>query len=190
MLNIVILISGRGSNMQAIVEANIPNLNIMAIISNESQAAGLIYAAQKGINTIILSHKDFASREQYDLALQQQIDQLGKVDLLVLAGFMRILSNDFVSHYQGRIINIHPSLLPAFKGLNTHARAIRAGAKVHGATVHFVTTELDSGNIIAQVEIPVLENDNAESLAARVLIQEHKLYPAAIARFARGEIKL
>jgi len=180
--SIVILISGRGSNMVSIVEAIESGsllVKVAAVISNRPDAAGIEYAQQAGLATAILDHKSFASRESFDQALAQKIDQF-KPDLVILAGFMRILTTEFVTHFKNRLINIHPSLLPKFKGLNTHQRAIDAGEKEHGASVHIVTPELDDGPVVLQARVSVLDNDTAETLAARVLEQEHKLYPAAI----------
>jgi phosphoribosylglycinamide formyltransferase-1 len=191
--NIVILISGAGSNMAAIVEASHQQrwrkrlgLNVSAVISNKSNATGLnwlrSHSAFSDIQTEVLDHTQFESREAFDQALMQRID-LHAPDLVVLAGFMRILTPGFVSHYAGRLMNIHPSLLPAFTGLNTHQRAIDAGCKFAGATVHQVTAELDHGQILAQAVVPVLTGDTAELLAARVLTQEHLIYPAAVVDF-------
>jgi len=154
-------------------------VKVAAVISNRPDAAGIEYAQQAGLATAILDHKSFASRESFDQALAQKIDQF-KPDLVILAGFMRILTTEFVTHFKNRLINIHPSLLPKFKGLNTHQRAIDAGEKEHGASVHIVTPELDDGPVVLQARVSVLDNDTAETLAARVLEQEHKLYPAAI----------
>ncbi len=179
---VVILISGRGSNMKSIVEAKNSgelDINIAAVISNRPDAAGLEYAEQQGIATCTIDHKTFDSRESFDAALADKIDSYHP-SLVVLAGFMRILTAEFVEHYSERLINIHPSLLPKFKGLDTHQRAIDAGEAEHGASVHFVTPELDDGPVIAQAIVPVISGDTASSLAARVLIEEHKLYPAAI----------
>lgn len=180
--NIVILISGRGSNMISIVNAvNDASLDVTvaAIISNRPDAAGLEFAKQQGIRSTVVDHKLFDTREQFDQELAKEIDQCSP-DIVVLAGFMRILTADFVEHYAGKLINIHPSLLPKFKGLNTHQRAIDAGEKEHGASVHLVTPELDDGPVVLQARVPVLDDDDADTLAARVLEQEHKLYPAAI----------
>lgn len=182
MKNIVILISGRGSNMEAIVRAfrqeNWP-ARLCAVISNRADAAGLAFAERAGIPTRVVSHKDYADRETYDAALQAVIDTY-EPDLVILAGFMRILTTGFVEHYTGRMINIHPSLLPSFRGLHTHRQAIEAGVRVHGATVHFVTPELDGGPIIAQAIVPVLPGDDEDTLADRVLAQEHRLYPRVV----------
>ncbi|WP_337883644.1 phosphoribosylglycinamide formyltransferase [Chromobacterium haemolyticum] len=189
MKNIVILISGRGSNMQAIVDANIAGARIAAVISNRPDAAGLAWAAERGIATAALDHKTFASREDFDAALAQLIDS-HQPDLVVLAGFMRILSAGFTRRYEGRMLNVHPSLLPAFTGLNTHQRALEMGCKVAGCTVHFVTAELDHGPIVAQGVVEVLDSDDADTLAERVLKLEHQLYPAAVRRFVAGELNI
>ena len=189
MRNIVILISGSGSNMAAIVRAAEQgrwdqrlNARVAAVLSNRADAQGLGLARDHGIATQVLDHKAFASREAFDAALMAEIDRYAP-DLLVLAGFMRILTPGFVAHYAGSLLNIHPSLLPAFAGLNTHQRAIDAGCRFAGATVHQVTAELDHGAILAQAVVPVLPHDTAESLAARVLTQEHLIYPQAVAEF-------
>jgi phosphoribosylglycinamide formyltransferase-1 len=192
MKNIVILISGDGSNMDAIIRtAKAQNwekclqAKVAAVISNKPSAKGLGLAHDHGITTQVVDHTGFANaanpREAFDTALIKQIDQHAPA-LVVLAGFMRILTPMFVAHYAGRLVNIHPSLLPAFPGLNTHQRAIEAGCKFAGATVHQVSAELDHGPILAQAVVPVMENDTAESLAARVLTQEHAIYPAEIAK--------
>ena len=195
MRNIVILISGSGSNMSAIVQAAMAEkwsqrwaARVACVISNQAAAKGLAWAQAQALPTHVLSHRDFATREAFDAALKQQIDPYDLPQapcLLVLAGFMRILTPEFVAHYQGRMLNIHPSLLPAFTGLNTHARAIQAGCRVAGATVHQVTAELDHGPILAQAVVPILPNDSAATLAARVLTQEHRIYPRAIANWLR-----
>ena len=186
MKNIVILISGGGSNMAAIVRASQQQnwakqykARIAAVISNKAEAKGLVFARDNGIATEVLDHKHFDSREAFDAQLAQVIDRYAP-DLLVLAGFMRILTPGFVSHYEGRMVNIHPSLLPAFTGLHTHQRAIDAGCKFAGVTVHRVTVELDVGPILDQAVVPVLPGDTAEDLAARVLTQEHIIYPRAV----------
>jgi phosphoribosylglycinamide formyltransferase 1 len=178
MKSIVILISGRGSNMQALVEAQLP-ANIAAVISNRADAKGLDYARDKGIPTLVVAHRDYATREAFDAALMAAIDRFNP-SLLVLAGFMRVLTPRFVEHYAGRMVNIHPSLLPALPGLHTHRRALAAGSGQHGCTVHFVTPEVDTGPIIAQAPVPVLPDDDEDTLAARVLEQEHLLYPHAL----------
>jgi phosphoribosylglycinamide formyltransferase-1 len=186
--NIVILISGSGSNMAAIVAASRQRrwlerhgAAVVAVISNRAEAPGLTSARREGIATAALDHRAFPSREAFDAALMAEIDRFEPA-LLVLAGFMRILTPGFVAHYAGRLINIHPSLLPAFTGLHTHQRAIDAGCKVAGCTVHRVTAELDHGEILEQAVLPVLPDDTADSLAARVLTQEHLAYPRAIER--------
>jgi phosphoribosylglycinamide formyltransferase-1 len=184
---VVILISGRGSNMKSIVEAKNNgelDINIAAVISNRPDAAGLEYAEQQGIATSVIDHKTFESRESFDTALANLIDGYSP-NLVVLAGFMRILTAEFVEHYSQRLINIHPSLLPKLKGLDTHQRAIEAGETEHGASVHFVTPELDDGPVISQAKVPVMPDDTASTLAARVLVEEHKLYPAAIQQLMR-----
>ncbi|WP_148717185.1 phosphoribosylglycinamide formyltransferase [Chitinolyticbacter meiyuanensis] len=189
MKNIVILISGRGSNMQAIVDAAIPEARIAAVIANRADAAGLAWAAERGIATAVLDHKQFDGREAFDAALTELIDGYAP-DLVVLAGFMRILTAGFVARYENRLINIHPSLLPAFTGLHTHERAIAEGVKFAGCTVHFVTAELDHGPIIAQAAVPVLDDDTPEQLAARVLKEEHRLYPLAVRLFAQQRLHI
>ena len=179
---LVILISGRGSNMVSILDAimaNRLNADIVAVISNRPDAAGLSAAAAQGIVTDVVDHTEFDSRDTFDRALANTIDRF-KPDLVILAGFMRILTPDFVAHFNGKLINIHPSLLPKFKGLNTHQRALEAKEAEHGATVHFVTAELDDGPIVLQARVPVLADDDATTLAKRVLAQEHQLYPNAI----------
>jgi len=188
MKRIVILISGRGSNMQAILEAKLP-VEVAAVISNRDDAAGLQTAASFGIPTAVLSHKGYPSREAFDADLARLIDSY-QPDLVVLAGFMRILSEGFVRHYENRMINIHPSLLPAFTGLSTHARAIQEGVKVHGCSVHFVTPELDHGPIICQAVVPVLDDDTEDTLAKRVLACEHQIYPQAVRWFAEGRLSV
>lgn len=187
--NIVILISGRGSNMQSIVNAQIAGANIAAVISNRPDAAGLAWAAERGIRTAVLDHKQFADRAAFDVALAELIDGFSP-DLVVLAGFMRILTADFVNHYANRLINVHPSLLPAFIGVNTHQRAIDEGVKLAGCTVHFVTAELDSGPIIAQAAVPVMLDDTADTLAKRILVQEHQLYPKVVQWFVAGQLNV
>jgi phosphoribosylglycinamide formyltransferase 1 len=189
MKNIVILISGSGSNMAAIVRAAEQDrwatrlkARVAAVVSNRADAKGLAIANEHGIATVVLEHKAFASREEFDAALQTEVDRFSP-DLVVLAGFMRILTPAFVAHYAGKMLNIHPSLLPAFPGLHTHQRAIDAGCRFAGATVHQVTAELDHGEILAQAVVPVLPQDSAEILAARVLTQEHLIYPRAVAQF-------
>lgn len=189
MKNIVILISGGGSNMAAIVRAaqrdhwrERLSARIAAVVSNRPDAGGLAFAREQGIATEVVDHKAFDSREAFDAALALAIDR-HQPALVVLAGFMRILTPGFVARYQGRLVNIHPSLLPAFPGLHTHQRAIEAGCRFHGATVHQVTAELDFGPILEQAVVPVLPGDDPQALAARVLTQEHLIYPRAIAQF-------
>ena len=189
MKNIVILISGRGSNMQAIVNAGIPDVRIAAVLSNSATAAGLAWAAERGIPTDSLNHKDFASRGAFDQAMMEKIDAY-QPDLVVLAGFMRILTPEFCARYEGRLMNIHPSILPSFTGLHTHERALAAGCRVAGCTIHFVTPELDCGPIISQGVVPIFDNDTADDIAARVLKVEHRLFPQAVADFASGRLKI
>src|SRR5512135_520590 len=184
MKRMVVLISGRGSNMQAMVEAGLP---VAAVISNRADAVGLAYAAGRGIATRVVSHRDYATREAFDAALAQAIDAFNP-ELVALAGFMRILTEGFVRRYQGRMLNIHPSLLPAFTGLDTHARALAAGVKLHGCTVHFVTAQLDHGPIVMQAAVPVLPQDDEAALAARVLAQEHRIYPQAARWFLEEKL--
>ena len=192
MKNIVILISGRGSNMEAIVHAAKAEqwpARIAAVISNKADAKGLEFAVSHGIPTAVVSNKEYASREGFDAALQEAIDRFAP-DLVVLAGFMRILTAGFVGHYAGRLLNIHPSLLPLFPGLHTHQQAIDAGEKRHGATVHFVTAQLDHGPVVAKAEVDVLPDDTADTLSARVLVQEHKLYPYAVRLFVEDRLTI
>ncbi len=192
MRKIVILISGRGSNMEAIVRAAQNEkwpARIVAVISNRPDAAGLAFAAAQGIPAIVIANKDYPTREAFDQALQGAIDDFSP-DLVALAGFMRILTIAFVTHYAGRMLNIHPSLLPSFIGLATHRQALVAGVKLHGATVHFVTAELDHGPIVAQAAVPVLADDSEQTLAARVLEQEHIIYPRAIRWFVEQRLSI
>lgn len=189
MKKIVILISGRGSNMQALLKANVANARIVAVISNKADAAGLKIAENFGIETAVVSQKDFKNRNDFDCALAKKIAHFSP-DLIVLAGFMRILGKDFVARFQGRLMNIHPSLLPSFTGLNTHERAIEAGVKIHGCTVHFVTPELDCGPIIIQAAVPVLDSDSPDALAARVLKEEHRILPQAVTWFVENRLKI
>lgn len=190
-LPVVVLISGNGSNLQALIDAsgNAYPTRIAAVISNRADAYGLERARRAGIPTEVLSHRESQDRESYDHALAEQIDRY-RPGLVVLAGFMRILSPGFVRHYQGRMLNIHPALLPDFRGLHTHLRALEAGVDEHGASVHFVTEELDGGPVIIQARVPVLADDNPETLAARVLRQEHRIYPRAVNWFATGRLRL
>lgn len=192
MKTIVILISGRGSNMQSLLDAaadgTLP-VRVAAVLSNRPDARGLEIAAARGIPTRVIDHKQYDGREAFDAAMAEAIDAFAP-DLVVLAGFMRILSDAFVGHYAGRLINIHPSLLPAFTGLHTHQRALDEGVRIHGCTVHFVTPALDHGPIIVQAAVPVLDGDDATRLAARVLAQEHRIYPQAVRWFAEGRLRL
>lgn len=189
---IVVLISGRGSNMEAIVRAREAEdwpARIAAVVSNRPDAAGLAFAREHGIPTAVVDHKASASREDFDDALAHALDAF-QPDLLVLAGFMRILGDAFVARHAGRLMNIHPSLLPMFPGLHTHRRALEAGCKVAGATVHFVTSALDHGPIVVQAVVPVLPSDDETSLAARVLEREHVIYPRAVRWFVEGALRL
>ncbi|WP_321943347.1 phosphoribosylglycinamide formyltransferase [Paraburkholderia tropica] len=192
MKNLVILISGRGSNMEAIVRACAHETwpaRIAAVIANRPDAAGLAFAASHGIATAVVDHRQYPDRAAFDAALAQTIDGYAP-DLVVLAGFMRVLTEGFVTHYSGRMLNIHPSLLPSFPGLKTHQQALDAGCRVHGATVHFVTPTLDHGPIVAQSGIPVRAGDDAAALAARVLKTEHVIYPRAVRWFVEGRLAL
>ncbi len=188
----VILISGRGSNMQTLVQAcenqDWP-AEVSAVIASRPDAAGLRWAAERGIATAALFHKDYASREAFDAALAEEIDR-HRPDYVLLAGFMRVLTPGFVNHFAGRLVNIHPSLLPAFPGLHTHAQALATGVRIHGCTVHFVTPVLDNGPIIAQGCVPVLAGDTPDALAERVLQVEHQAYPAAMNWLAHGRVTL
>jgi phosphoribosylglycinamide formyltransferase-1 len=188
MKKIVILISGRGSNMQALLEAQLP-CRIAAVISNRMDAEGLNIARAHGIPTAIVEHRGYADRGSFDAALAKSIDSFHP-DFVALAGFMRILSPGFVARYRGRLINIHPSLLPAYGGLNTHSRALHDGVRIHGCTVHFVTPDLDHGPIIIQAAVPVLSDDSEQTLAARVLNQEHRIYPQAISWLCNNQVEL
>ncbi|MBU2738911.1 phosphoribosylglycinamide formyltransferase [Acidithiobacillus concretivorus] len=190
---LVLLISGRGSNLQSILRAcqtgQIIDTKIAAVISNRAAAPGLVVAQAAGIPTEVIDHRAFPSRAEFDIALQQQIDQYAP-DLVVLAGFMRQLTDAFVEHYPGRLVNIHPSLLPAFPGLHTHARAIAQGVCWHGASVHFVIPELDAGPVIIQAAVPVHTSDDPAKLGARVLAAEHEIYPQALSALLSGRCKL
>lgn len=191
-LPVVVLISGNGSNLQAIIDGQVSGelpIDIRAVISNRSDAQGLLRARQAGIETMVLSHHDFNDREAYDAQLMTLIDTK-QPQLVVLAGFMRILSQAFVEHYLGRLINIHPSLLPALRGLNTHERALQSGVKEHGCSVHYVTPELDAGPVIVQARVPIMNGDTPSTLAARVQIQEHRIYPLAVKWIAEGRIQM
>lgn len=183
---IVVLISGRGSNLAAILAAGLP---VVAVISNRQDAIGLTLARGHSIPTSVVHQHDHADRQSFDLALCHEIDR-HQPDLVVLAGYMRILSDDFVNHYTGRLINIHPSLLPAYPGLHTHRKVLEDGVRIHGCTVHFVTTELDHGPIIIQAAVPVLSDDNEDILASRVLLAEHHILPEAIRWFLAGRLKI
>lgn len=190
MKNIVILISGRGSNMEAVVRALDAEgwpARVAAVISNKPDAGGLAFAQARGIPTAVVSNKEFATRAEFDARLQEVIDTF-QPDLVVLAGFMRILTAPFVEHYAGRMLNIHPSLLPLFPGLHTHQQALDAGMTEHGATVHFVTAELDHGPSVLQATIPVLPGDTPDLLAARLLAEEHKIYPRAVRLFVEDRL--
>ncbi len=191
MKNYVILISGRGSNMQALIDARLPGV-CSAVISNRPDAAGLAWAAARGVPTAVVDHKTFSARADFDAALAAEIERLadGRADLVLLAGFMRVLTEPFVRRFEGRLVNIHPSLLPAFPGLHTHEAALQTGVRVHGCTVHFVTPSLDCGPIIVQAVVPVLTDDTADTLAARVLAQEHIIYPQAARGILEGRCRL
>jgi phosphoribosylglycinamide formyltransferase-1 len=186
--SIVILISGRGSNMQALLDADLP-CRIAAVISNRADAQGLEIARARGIPTAVVPHRDYADRASFDAALAAAIDRHAP-DVIALAGFMRILTDHFVERYRGKLINIHPSLLPAYPGIDTHERALQDGIKIHGCTVHFVTPTLDHGPIIIQAAVPVLRDDTPESLSARVLGEEHRVYAQAIRWLCRGQVWL
>ena len=192
MKRIVILLSGRGSNMEAIVHACAEQgwpAQVVAVIANRPAAAGLMFAAAQGIATAVVDHKAYALREDFDAALADAIDAYAP-DLLLLAGFMRILGPVFVRRYEGRFLNIHPSLLPSFTGLHTHRRALAAGCKAVGATVHFVTAELDHGPIVVQSVVPVYAGDDEAALSARVLASEHRIYPLAVSWFVQGQLRV
>ena len=181
---VVVLISGRGSNLESILRSGLP---VAAVISNEADARGLQIAERHGVPARVVPHRKYPTREAFDAALADEIDRFAP-KLVAMAGFMRIVTPGFVERYSGRLVNIHPSLLPAFPGLSTHARALAAGVKVHGCTVHFVTRELDHGPIIVQAAVPVLAGDTAQELAARVLREEHRAYPIAIRWFLEGRL--
>ena len=192
MKNIAVLISGRGSNLQAIIDAKAREqwpCNIVAVIANRPTAQGLVAARQAGLPTHVIDHTQFTERSGFDAMLAKTLDAL-KVDYIILAGFMRVLTAEFVRKFAGRLINIHPSLLPAFPGLATHRQALAAGVRVHGCTVHFVSADLDSGPIIAQATVPVLADDTEESLAARLLVQEHRLLPAVVRAAVENRLKI
>lgn len=184
----VVLLSGRGSNFEALLAARLP-VEYALVISNNPDARGLELARQRGIPAVALDHRLFPDRAAYDAALAAKIDRASP-DLIILAGFMRVLSEAFVRRYHGRMLNIHPSLLPLFPGLHTHRRALEAGVRIHGCTVHFVTPDVDAGPIVVQAAVPVLPDDDEASLAARVLAQEHRIYPLAVRWFAEGRLRL
>ena len=184
----VILISGRGSNMESLLDAGLPGV-CAVVISNRPDAAGLASAASRGIATAVIDHRGFASREEFDAALAAEIERHAP-DLVLLAGFMRILGDDFVCRFEGRLLNIHPSLLPAFRGIKTHAQALAAGVRLHGCSVHFVTPALDGGPIIAQAAVPVQAGDDEASLGRRVLVEEHRLYPNVVRWFLEDRLHL
>jgi phosphoribosylglycinamide formyltransferase-1 len=186
--SIVILISGRGSNMEALLAAGLP-ARVAAVISNNPGAGGLATAKRRGIPAAVVDHRAFPDRAAFDAALAAEIDR-HRPDLVVLAGFMRILTAPFIERYRGRLVNIHPSLLPEFPGLDTHRRALAAGAKRHGCTVHFVTPVVDGGPVIAQAAVPVEPGDTEEALAARVLKEEHRIYPEVVRGFLEGRVRL
>jgi phosphoribosylglycinamide formyltransferase-1 len=188
MKSFVILISGRGSNMQALIEAKLP-VRVAAVVSNKPNAPGLEIAKMHGCETIVVDQRSYPARAAFDAALMETIDAY-QPDLIALAGFMRILGNDFVNHYQGRLLNVHPSLLPAFPGLNPHRQALKEGVKIHGCTVHFVTAQMDCGPIIIQAAVQVMPDDTEETLAARVLQQEHRIYPEAVRWFMEDRLML
>lgn len=188
--SIVVLISGNGTNLLALIEASVTsNFKISAVISNNPEAFGLQRAERDNIPTLTIDHHDYSSREQFDLALIEAIDKINP-GLIVLAGFMRILSEKFVQHYRGRILNIHPSLLPKYMGTNTHQRVLAAGETEHGVSIHFVTEELDGGPVIAQTTVPVYAADTPEELAARVAVKEHSLYPRVVSWFANDRLHM
>lgn len=191
-IRLVVLISGRGSNLQAILDQAVSGelpVEVAAVVSNRPGVHGLERARQAGVPALELDHKNFADRPEFEAALIETIDRRHP-DLVVLAGFMRVLTAGFTEHYRGRLLNIHPSLLPKFRGLHTHERAIAAGETEHGASIHFVTAELDGGPVIVQARVPVLPGDDSDALAARVLEQEHRLYPLAIRWFAEQRLRL
>jgi phosphoribosylglycinamide formyltransferase-1 len=185
---VVVLLSGRGSNFQAIAEAQLP-IEIVAVISNRPQAAGLAYARERGLTAIAFDHTAHPDRAVFDAMLADEIER-HRPDLVVLAGYMRILSAAFIARFEGRLLNIHPSLLPMFPGLKTHERALEEGVKIHGCTVHFVTAQLDHGPIVIQAAVPVRADDTPDTLAARVLQQEHRIYPQAVRWFAEGRLAI
>ena len=185
---VVVLLSGRGSNFRAIAEAGLP-IEIAAVISNRPQAAGLAYARERGLAAVAFDHTQHPDRAAFDVLLADEIERY-RPDLVVLAGYMRILSPAFIARFEGRLLNIHPSLLPMFPGLKTHERALEEGVKVHGCTVHFVTAQLDHGPIVVQAAVPVHADDTPDTLATRVLVQEHRIYPLAVRWFAEGRLTI
>jgi len=185
-VSVVVLISGRGSNMRSLVEAGVP---VSAVISNRADAAGVEFARSRSLPVAVVAHTAYPTRERFDEALAAEIDRYAP-RLVALAGFMRILTPAFTRRYEGRLLNIHPSLLPAFAGLHTHARALEAGVRMHGCTVHFVTADLDHGPIVIQAAVPVLPDDDEDRLAARVLAQEHRIYPQAVRWFLDGKLAI
>ncbi|MCW8331769.1 phosphoribosylglycinamide formyltransferase [Photobacterium sp. SDRW27] len=193
MKNIVVLISGSGSNLQAMIDAcqdgTVANARIAAVVSNKADAYGLERARQAGIDTVHLAAAGYSDRDTYDRAMAECIDAY-QPDLVILAGFMRILSGEFVRHYQGRMLNVHPSLLPKYTGLHTHQRAIDAGDKEHGTSVHFVTEELDGGPVILQAKVPIFDSDTVEDVTARVQQQEHRIYPLVANWFLQGRLNM
>ncbi|MBU2640979.1 MAG: phosphoribosylglycinamide formyltransferase [Gammaproteobacteria bacterium] len=188
MTRVVVLLSGRGSNFQAIVAAQLP-IDIVAVISNRPQAAGLAFAREHGLTAVALDHTTYPDRAAFDALLADEIER-HQPDLVVLAGYMRILSPAFIARFEGRLLNIHPSLLPMFPGLKTHERALEEGVKIHGCSVHFVTAQLDHGPIVIQAAVPVRGDDTPASLSARVLAQEHRIYPQAVRWFAEGRLRI
>lgn len=191
-MRIAVLISGKGSNLQALIDACTAGQvqgQIVGVVSNRADAYGLQRAAEAAIPQAVLSNQTFATREAYDQALIELLDQW-QPDLIVMAGFMRILTPEFIRHYAGRMLNIHPSLLPAYPGINTHAKALAAGDSVHGATVHFVTEDLDAGPIVLQAQVPIFADDDINALAERVQTQEHRIYPLTINWFCEGRLKM
>lgn len=188
MTRVVVLLSGRGSNFQAIVAAQLP-IDIVAVISNRPQAAGLAFAREHGLTAVALDHTAYPDRAAFDALLADEIER-HQPDLVVLAGYMRILSPAFIARFEGRLLNIHPSLLPMFPGLKTHERALEEGVKIHGCSVHFVTAQLDHGPIVIQAAVPVRGDDTPASLSARVLAQEHRIYPQAVRWFAEGRLRI
>jgi phosphoribosylglycinamide formyltransferase 1 len=188
MKRVAILISGRGSNMRALLQAGLP-AQIAAVVSNNAQAEGLLVAKERGVETAVMDHRDYPERARFEAALADKLESY-RPDLIALAGFMRILTDTFLSRFPARILNIHPSLLPAYPGVDTHRRALRDGVRLHGCTVHFVTGTLDHGPIVVQAAVPVLPGDDPQKLAARVLEQEHRIYPQAVRWFVEEKLSL